>query len=50
MQPNLQLLTLIFPLKMLGTLILLAALAPALPRLYRSAAQPAMEVLERLLR
>jgi flagellar biosynthesis protein FliR len=50
MQPNLQLLTLIFPVKMLGALIMLAALAPALPRLYRSAAQPAMEALERLLR
>ncbi|MCL4796013.1 MAG: flagellar biosynthetic protein FliR [Bryobacteraceae bacterium] len=49
-QPNLQLLTLIFPVKMLGALLMLAALAPALPRLYRSAAAPALEAVRELLR
>lgn len=42
-QPNLQLLSLIFPVKMIGALVMLAAMAPALPRLYRSAAGNAIE-------
>lgn len=49
-QPNLQLLSLIFPVKMLGALVMLAALAPALPRLYRSAAEPAIETVMAFLK
>lgn len=49
-QPNLQLLTLIFPVKMLAGLLLLAALAGVTPRLYRAAAEPALEALGGLLR
>lgn len=49
-QPNLQLLTLIFPVKMLMGLLMLAVLAGALPRLYRGAAGPALETMGGMLR
>lgn len=49
-QPNLQLLTLIFPLKMLVGLLMLAALAGVMPLLYRRLAASAMEALGGMLR
>lgn len=49
-QPNLQLLTLIFPVKMLGALLMLAMLTPILPRLYRSAGELTMEALMKVLK
>jgi flagellar biosynthesis protein FliR len=49
-QPSLQLLTLIFPVKMLGTLFLLAALTPIFPKIYRAAAERALPALAALLR
>lgn len=49
-QPNLQLLTLIFPVKMLMGLLMLAALAGVMPLLYRQAAGSALEVLGGVLK
>jgi flagellar biosynthetic protein FliR len=49
MQQQLQLLSLAFPAKMLATLIILAALAPMLPRLFSTAAERTMTSLWRLL-
>lgn len=49
MQQQLQLLSLAFPLKMLATVALLAALSPLLARLFTTAAQHTMETLWRSL-
>jgi flagellar biosynthesis protein FliR len=49
MQQQLQLLSLTLPAKMLATLVLLAALAPVLPRIFSSAAERTFAALWRLL-
>jgi len=49
MQQQLQLLSLAFPAKMLATLIILAVLAPMLPRYFSTAAERTMTALWRLL-
>jgi flagellar biosynthesis protein FliR len=49
MQQQLQLLSLAFPAKMLATLIILAALAPMLPRIFSTTAERTMASLWRLL-
>lgn len=49
-QPNLQLLTLIFPVKMLLSLFMLAALVGVMPLLYRRIAGSALETLGEVLR
>ncbi|MEP6961542.1 MAG: flagellar biosynthetic protein FliR [Acidobacteriota bacterium] len=49
MQPQLQLLSLAFPAKMLATLAILAALAPMFPRLFATTAARTMTVLWKLL-
>jgi flagellar biosynthetic protein FliR len=49
MQQQLQLLSLMFPVKMLAALAILAVLAPLLPRLFQSAAERTLTALWRLL-
>ncbi len=49
MQQQLQLLSLAFPVKMLAALILMAALAPMLPRIFSAAAERTMTSIWRLL-
>jgi flagellar biosynthetic protein FliR len=49
MQQQLQLLSLAFPAKMLATLVILAALAPMLPRIFSAAAERTMTSIWRLL-
>jgi flagellar biosynthetic protein FliR len=48
MQQQLQLLSVAFPAKMLAALVLLAALAPTIPRLFSTAAERTLSALWRL--